>query len=176
MWNFKGTLWNSPQNIILIHWKIWFLYNIEILRALRFKSWYMFLKRPPDHGDTVPAMPIVPALFCLVVCYRQFTHILHNDFIQLPQCHSSTPTLKRKGRQDDCPHRHWRGLMQASTSPAMTRAVILMTFSNSVKDYISVNVCHESPYTAIISTHSTIHIAYCMGYTVYDNIDSGSMF
>ena len=38
VWNFKGTLWNSTQNILPIHWKIRFLYNIEILRALRFKS------------------------------------------------------------------------------------------------------------------------------------------
>ena len=35
-----------PQNILPIHWKIWLLYNIEILRALRFKSSYAFLKRP----------------------------------------------------------------------------------------------------------------------------------
>ena len=48
MWNFKGTLWNSTQNILLICWKIWFLYNIEFLRALRLKSSYTFLKRPPD--------------------------------------------------------------------------------------------------------------------------------
>ena len=48
MWNFKGTLWNSAQNILHIHWKIWFLYIIEILRALRFKSSYAFLKCPPD--------------------------------------------------------------------------------------------------------------------------------
>ena len=47
MWNFKGTLWNSTQNILPIHWKIGFLYNIDILRALRFKSSYAFLKRPP---------------------------------------------------------------------------------------------------------------------------------
>ena len=47
VWNFKGTLWNSTQNILLIHWKIRFLYNIGILRALRFKSSYAFLKRPP---------------------------------------------------------------------------------------------------------------------------------
>ena len=36
VWNFKGTLWNSIQNILpihAIHWKISFLYNIEILRA-----------------------------------------------------------------------------------------------------------------------------------------------
>ena len=48
MWNFKGYLWNSTQNILPIHWKMWFLYNIEILRALRFKSSYSFLKRPPE--------------------------------------------------------------------------------------------------------------------------------
>ena len=34
VWNFKGTLWNSTQNIFPIHWKIWFLCNFEILRAL----------------------------------------------------------------------------------------------------------------------------------------------
>ena len=49
VWNFKGTFWNSTQNILPIHWKIWFLYNIEILRALRFKSSYAFLKRPPGN-------------------------------------------------------------------------------------------------------------------------------
>ena len=47
VWNFKGHLWNSTQNILPIHWKMWFLYNTEILRALRFKSSYTFLKRPP---------------------------------------------------------------------------------------------------------------------------------
>ena len=48
MWNFKGYLWNSIQNILPIHWKVWFLYKIEILRALiRLKSSYAFLKRPP---------------------------------------------------------------------------------------------------------------------------------
>ena len=54
VWNFKGTLWNSTQNILSIHWKILFLYNIEILRALRFKSSYSFLKHSPD-----PYSPVV---------------------------------------------------------------------------------------------------------------------
>ena len=40
--NFKGNLWNSTQNILSIHRKIWFSYKIEILRAL--KNSYMFLK------------------------------------------------------------------------------------------------------------------------------------
>ena len=47
MWNFKGYLWNSTENILPLRWKMQFLCNIEILRALRFKSSYAFLKRPP---------------------------------------------------------------------------------------------------------------------------------
>ena len=47
MWNFKGYLWNSTQNILPIHWKMWILFTGENLRALRFKSSLVFLKRPP---------------------------------------------------------------------------------------------------------------------------------
>ena len=36
--NLKGTLWNSTQNILHIHWKIWFLYNIEILELLDLRA------------------------------------------------------------------------------------------------------------------------------------------
>ena len=50
VWNFKGNFWNSTQNILPIHWKMRFLYNIEILRALKFKSSSVFLKRPPGHN------------------------------------------------------------------------------------------------------------------------------
>ena len=46
VWNFKWYLWNSTQNILPTHWKIEFLYNIEILRTLRFKSSHAVLKRP----------------------------------------------------------------------------------------------------------------------------------
>ena len=42
------THWNSIQNIWPIYWKIWFLYNSDILRAPRFKSSYIFLKRSPE--------------------------------------------------------------------------------------------------------------------------------
>ena len=38
MWNFKGALWNSTQNISPIHWKIQFLYCVEILSALGLKT------------------------------------------------------------------------------------------------------------------------------------------
>ena len=51
MWNFKGTLWNSTQNILPIHWEMRLLNNIEILRALRFKSSYAFLKHPPGSAN-----------------------------------------------------------------------------------------------------------------------------
>ena len=54
MWNFKGYLWNSIQNILPIHWKMWILFTCENLRALRVKSSYAFLKRPPGpavHND-----------------------------------------------------------------------------------------------------------------------------
>ena len=47
MWNFKGTLWNSTQNILPVHWKMWILFTTEKLRALIFKSSKVFLKRPP---------------------------------------------------------------------------------------------------------------------------------
>ena len=42
VWNFKGYLWNSTQNIWPIHWKMWILFSGENLRALRFKSSYVF--------------------------------------------------------------------------------------------------------------------------------------
>ena len=48
VWNFKGHLWNSTQNILPIHWKMWILFTNENLRALRFKSSYVFLKCPPE--------------------------------------------------------------------------------------------------------------------------------
>ena len=44
---FQRGLWNSTQNILPIHWKMQLLYNVEILRALGFKSSYVVWKRPP---------------------------------------------------------------------------------------------------------------------------------
>ena len=34
VWNFKGSLWNSTQNILPIHWKMCILFTGENLRAL----------------------------------------------------------------------------------------------------------------------------------------------
>ena len=44
VWNVKGTLWNSTQNIILIHWKICILSWHENVRALRFKCFWNGLR------------------------------------------------------------------------------------------------------------------------------------
>ena len=33
VWNFKGYLWNSTQNIWPIHWKMWILFTCENFRA-----------------------------------------------------------------------------------------------------------------------------------------------
>ena len=49
VWNFKGTLWNSTQSILPIHWKMCNLGRSEDLRAPRFTSSYVFLKCPPRY-------------------------------------------------------------------------------------------------------------------------------
>ena len=77
MWNFKGYLWNSTQNISPIHWKMWILFTCENLRALRFKSSYMFLKTPPGPIPTqrVSYMEWVPydaITGCKRTCCRFF--------------------------------------------------------------------------------------------------------
>ena len=47
VWNFKGTLWSSTQNIFTIHWKMCISFRCENLRALRFKSSQVSLKHTP---------------------------------------------------------------------------------------------------------------------------------
>ena len=45
VWNFKGYLWNSTQDILPIHWKMCiFLFTGEHFRDVRFKSSQAFLK------------------------------------------------------------------------------------------------------------------------------------
>ena len=44
----KGTLWNSTQNILPMLWKMCSLFKSEDLRAPRFMSSKVFLKRPPE--------------------------------------------------------------------------------------------------------------------------------
>ena len=46
MWNFKGTLWNSTQNILPIHWNIRLLYNIEIISLLDLRAHIHFWNAP----------------------------------------------------------------------------------------------------------------------------------
>ena len=47
VWNFKGYLWNSTQNILPIHWKVRFIYNVENVKALISKSSGAFFETPP---------------------------------------------------------------------------------------------------------------------------------
>ena len=72
MWNFKGILWNSTQNILPIHWKIWFLHNTEFLRARRCKSSYAFFKRPQTH--IVNKMPCQKILVSQGHMSRKLSH------------------------------------------------------------------------------------------------------
>ena len=54
-------LWNSTQNTLPIHWKTQFLYKVEILRALRFKSSYASMKRPTDTQSRWISWPWLPS-------------------------------------------------------------------------------------------------------------------
>ena len=54
VWNFKGSLWNSTQNILPVHWKMCNWWIREILPALRFTSWYVFLKHPNIRMVRIP--------------------------------------------------------------------------------------------------------------------------
>ena len=54
MWNLKGTLWNSTKHILPIYSEVYFFYFAsENLRALRFKTSQVFLKRCPDQYSLV---------------------------------------------------------------------------------------------------------------------------
>ena len=68
VWNFKGYLWNSTQNILPIHWKTWFLYNVKNLRAPRFMSSYAFFK--------CPQVSLSHILLCCLIGIKTFYMIL----------------------------------------------------------------------------------------------------
>ena len=67
VWNFKRYLWNSTQNILPIHWKMRILFTGENLRAIRFKSPSVFLKRPTGRIDLKvngsDQLPNLPSIF-----------------------------------------------------------------------------------------------------------------
>ena len=79
VWNFKGALWNSTQNILPIHWKIWFFYSRAIFKTLRFKSSYTFLKWPPGPSYTW-GWHLIQSLFheYFVVCISLNIPLLSN--------------------------------------------------------------------------------------------------
>ena len=53
MWNLKGTLWNSTKHILPIYSEFFFYFASKNLRALRFKTSQVFLKRCPDQYSLV---------------------------------------------------------------------------------------------------------------------------
>ena len=57
VWNFKGPLWNSTQNTLLIDWKMIISYNVGNLRAPGLKSSRAFLKRPYWHDSQIHETP-----------------------------------------------------------------------------------------------------------------------
>ena len=78
VWNLKGTLWNSTQNILSVHWKMCISFTDENLRALRFKRSYAFLKRPPGpnvSGWMSPAFTYVMNLIIVLTHWGCVTHI-----------------------------------------------------------------------------------------------------
>ena len=44
--NFKGTIWNSFENILSVHWKMQFWYNVAILKALDLRARKRFWNAP----------------------------------------------------------------------------------------------------------------------------------
>ena len=76
VWNFKGSLWNSTQNILSIQWKMCILFTGENSRALRFKSSKAFLKCPPG-----------PCLTTVIWgCHKKFSQWEHS-FLWKLCCH-----------------------------------------------------------------------------------------
>ena len=52
VWNFEYTIWNSTQNILPIHWKIWYLYSIGILELLDLRAHTHFWTPTPSSLDS----------------------------------------------------------------------------------------------------------------------------
>ena len=67
--NIKRYFCNYIQNILTINWRIWCLNNIEFLRALRFKSTYMFLNPHP---------------FCSRDCFKNTYELLNLRVLKFP--------------------------------------------------------------------------------------------
>ena len=64
VWNLKGCLWNSTQNISPIHWKIWLYTTLKFLELLDLRAHKCFwngtlVLRPEYHGNP------------LYLCYKQ---------------------------------------------------------------------------------------------------------
>ena len=79
VWNFKGYLWNSTLNILPIHWQMWILFTGEKLSALRFKSLYVFLKRPLFPKDVYISCAHIEDVF-----FKEVSHLCAHIRLFLP--------------------------------------------------------------------------------------------
>ena len=85
MWSFKGTLWNSTQNSLPIHWKmLFFLYNTEFLELRyhnHFCMWYP--PRPCSLCNKSPYIVIMRVNPLLPNCFEEtikYIYIFNNFF------------------------------------------------------------------------------------------------
>ena len=73
VWNFKDTLWNSTQNILLIHWKMCILFAGEnCLQILELLS--IFEMPPRSLSAHIMACTLFSTLSEPMVTYWQFDH------------------------------------------------------------------------------------------------------
>ena len=141
MRNFKGYLWNSTQNILPIHWTSWILFTGENLRALRFKSSEVFLKRPQgccqlhfSSVNTIYSLYSLTTLFLWIADNKMF------DFWHYPNYYYLSKTINRPKIFTDLrhnavsllAHKHW--FAELPIGAAVT--------GNKWKSYIKTQWCH----------------------------------
>ena len=64
LWSFKAYLWNSMQEFLPIHWKIQFLYNVEIFKLTKIIDRDKIVGVKAEHFHT-PHIPHTPHVFGL---------------------------------------------------------------------------------------------------------------
>ena len=89
--NFKGTLCNSTQNILPIHWKMCISFTGENLRALRFKGPLEFLTHGAHHNGFTGAHDGIPGMessksFALILIPTQQTRKRKYDSVKSQFC------------------------------------------------------------------------------------------
>ena len=76
VWNFKGALWNSTQNISAIQWKMCILLSGENLRDLRFKSVEAILKQMRTMKPIQTNLVYMGVYVCVMVSTKWWYKVL----------------------------------------------------------------------------------------------------